>query len=63
MCRKVDSKIKELSESEIEIEELERKLVDRFDIELEDAEDRVFALIQDGTLFEPFPGNVKKLRS
>lgn len=61
--QKVDEKVKEHAKTVIGKKKLEERLMEDYGITRDEAEDRVLAMIRQGTLFEPEPGKVKMLRS
>lgn len=61
--QRVDEEVKKHAKNPIKKKNLEEKLMEEYGITRDDAEDRVLAMIQQGTLFEPEPGKVKMLRA
>lgn len=61
--QEVDGEIKHHCKNPIKIDKLVEKVLEEYDVGRQEAKDRVMALIQQGTLFEPEPGKVKMLKS
>jgi len=61
--QKVDDKIKNEAKNPISEDKLIEKVTEEYGIRRDKAEERIMALIQQGTLFEPEPGKIKMLRT
>ena len=61
--QKVDDRIKNKSKNPISEDKLIEKVAEEYGIRRDKAEERINALINQGTLFEPEPGKIKMLRT